>query len=352
MKNVFYVYNLNSIGGIESWLYYISKKYGNDYDINIFYSVADERQLDRLKKYAKVYYYFGQEIECENAFFCYDISIIDKVKAKNYIQFVHSNINEINKNIVWNMHPKIDRIISVSNEVKKGFKKKTGLDSEVIYNPIIIDDDRPMLKLISCTRLSPEKGRENMIKFARALKRENIPFIWDVFTDNDDEIKMEEFVYHKPTLEISKYIKNADYLFQGSNTEAFCYSVVESLMLNIPIIAMDIPIYHELNIKDGEHGFLISKNFKNLDVQKIYESKGKLKFNYSPPDSDFEKLLAKGKRKENKNYKVKATQTFKDVVERKRRVKGAEFFVTKERYEFLNYKKAVKLIKIGKEKNE
>ena len=27
MKNIFYFYNINEIGGIESWFYYLAKKY-------------------------------------------------------------------------------------------------------------------------------------------------------------------------------------------------------------------------------------------------------------------------------------------------------------------------------------
>ena len=37
MKNIFYFYNINSIGGVESMFYYLAKKYC-DKDIIILYT--------------------------------------------------------------------------------------------------------------------------------------------------------------------------------------------------------------------------------------------------------------------------------------------------------------------------
>ena len=52
-KNIFYFSYLNKIGGVESFFYYLVKKYKN-FDIVIFYDKADPEQLNRLKKYARV----------------------------------------------------------------------------------------------------------------------------------------------------------------------------------------------------------------------------------------------------------------------------------------------------------
>lgn len=54
-----------------------------------------------------------------------------------------------------------------------------------------------------------------------------------------------------------------------------------------------------------------------------------------------------------KNYVVKALIYFKDKEEKKQRLIEEEFETTKERYEFLQEKGAVKLVKIiGEEKTE
>ena len=49
-----------------------------------------------------------------------------------------------------------------------------------------------------------------------------------------------------------------------------------------------------------------------------------------------------------KDYKVKATRYFKDVVENKERNKGDEFECTLERYEFLKDNNAVELVECPK----
>ena len=46
--NAYYFRSINAIGGIESHLYYISKKY-QDLDITVFYVDGDKHQISRLK---------------------------------------------------------------------------------------------------------------------------------------------------------------------------------------------------------------------------------------------------------------------------------------------------------------
>ena len=53
-KNVLFIGNINSIGGIESMLYYLGKKYGSTHDITVFYRTGDAAQIDRLREYIRV----------------------------------------------------------------------------------------------------------------------------------------------------------------------------------------------------------------------------------------------------------------------------------------------------------
>lgn len=48
MKNVFYFENINSIGGVETFFYYLIKKYENK-DITILYQSGDINQLKELE---------------------------------------------------------------------------------------------------------------------------------------------------------------------------------------------------------------------------------------------------------------------------------------------------------------
>ena len=67
--NVFYVPHFNIIGGIETYIYELVKKYKR-YDITIVYSdpTSDKEQLKRIRKYARVIKLGEEEIQCEKLF--------------------------------------------------------------------------------------------------------------------------------------------------------------------------------------------------------------------------------------------------------------------------------------------
>ena len=51
--NVFYISHFNVIGGIETYIYELAKKY-HKYDITVVYSSGDSKQIARLRKYVRV----------------------------------------------------------------------------------------------------------------------------------------------------------------------------------------------------------------------------------------------------------------------------------------------------------
>lgn len=350
MKNVFYFSHINSIGGVESWLYYISQLYGDDFNIDIYYQTGDIKQIQRLREKVRVHKYYGQKIKCDKAFFCYNLDIIDNVEANEYCQFLHGDYKALN--VMPNRNNKITKYYAVSELVRNTFKEITGIDSEVIYNPIELDDKK-ILHLISATRLTKEKGRERIIKFANKLNESDIPFEWTIYTDDEKKINLPNIKYESPTLDIVDKIRRSDYLVQLSDSESYCYSVVESLMVGIPVIVTDMPIMKEIGVKDGINGFILDFDLNNLDVDKIYNAN--LKFGYKPPKSDFSNILVKGKSEEMKNYKVRAKIDFEDLEEKKQRTQTEEFLCTKERYEYLSGKNenrivAVELVEIKENK--
>ena len=58
-----------------------------------------------------------------------------------------------------------------------------------------------------------------MVKLGQILNNANIPFIWDVFTNDTVKINNPNIFYREPTLNISNYICNYDYLVQLSDNE-------------------------------------------------------------------------------------------------------------------------------------
>lgn len=307
MTNIFYFDNINEIGGVESFFYYLAKT-NKDKDITIYYNTANDKQLKRLKEYVRVKKYKGEIIECEKAYFNYNTKIIDNVKAKEYIMILHTNYSNKKPHI----HSKINRYIAVSKEVANTFYKHTGIKADVIYNPISIDKPKKVLKLISATRMAGEKGKNNYIKFIKALEKENIPYLWLIFTNDKEPIKNDNVIYMKPRLDITSYIKESDYLVQLSdeNCEGYSYTINESLSVGTPIISTKQQIYEEMGINE-EYGFIIDIN--NIPIKEIYDKK--FKFKYTPPISNWNEELGENEstylKEKEKRYLVKANNSCK-----------------------------------------
>ena len=74
----------------------------------------------------------------------------------------------------------------ISKLAKKSFEELTGIEAELIYNPVVIEKKNiPKLKdkiyLISATRLTSEKGGSRLNKLARILDNANIDYEWNIY---------------------------------------------------------------------------------------------------------------------------------------------------------------------------
>ncbi len=350
MKNIFYFTHINEIGGIETFFYYLSKKY-KDWDITIYYQSGDYKQLNRLKQYVRVKKYQGEKIKCDKAFFNFNLDIIDNIEAKEYIQIAHGDYKAMG--IAPNIHKKITKYLGVSKQVCKTFKEITGFDTDLVYNPIMIDKPKKVLNLISATRLTKEKGKNRIIKLANLLDEANIPYLWTIFTDDTNAIKNPNIIYMKPKLNIVDYIANADYLVQLSDNEGYCYSVVESLTVGTPVIVTDIPVLKEIGVEDNKNGFVLDFDLNNVPIDKIY--RGLPDFEYKPKEDNWGEYLEKGAStyREEKNMKVKVRcirENGYDDVELKRHINFEdEYIVDKLRADFLVENKAVEILEEIKE---
>lgn len=243
IKNMFYLFNFAPIGGTETFLYYLCKKYKLK-DIVVYYKTGDPYQIQRLKKYVKVVKWQGERVECEKAFISYRDDIIDYVDAKEYIGIMHADF--LTLGFPLHPHPKINRWIGVSQAICDSFTKQTGLPCELCYNPLETEEPKKILKLISTTRLTWEKGQKRIAKLASMIEQAGIPYIWLIFTDSpeQDRIKNPNIVYKAPIQDNSLlmgYVQEASYLVQLSNSEAYCYAVADSLKVRYSRLGNRLP---------------------------------------------------------------------------------------------------------------
>ena len=309
----------------------------------VYYKEAHPEQIKRLAKNVEVHKYKENEIiECDNFFCCYNPDIIDNVIANNYIHLIHCDYKQVSFRPI--MHPKFTKYIAVSKLAGESFKEITGVDYELIYNPVAIDipkvekynDDK--IYLISATRLTKEKGLKRMQKLASLLDKSGIDYEWIVFTNRHREAIGKNVVYKEPKLDIIDEIAKADFLVQLSDCEAFCYSVVESLMVNTPVICTDLPVFKELGVNKG-NSIICDLQMSNVDLNRV---KQPFKFKYEPPKSKWNKYLDNNSSYNPDDYaRVRVKRGYTDIVNNKRYPKSNDIIeneITKQRASYLEAK--------------
>lgn len=286
--NLFFFKQLNSIGGIETFFYNLAQKYGKDYDITIMYMDGDKEQVKRLSKYVRVKKWNGVDrVRCKRCFVTFHASILDYIDADEYVQVLHGDYKSLGA--VPQSHPKITKWVSVSEVVRNAYKDAVGEDSIVSYNPVVMPEVKRALRLVSATRLTPDKGWNRMVKFAKALDEAGVPYQWDIYTDTRKGIDNPNVTLHKPRYDVINFIAAADYFVQLSDSEGYCYSIVESLCAGTPVIATDFPVLHEIGVINGKNGWILPMDMENLPIADI--CKGVKKFKYTPLEDKWDELL-------------------------------------------------------------
>ena len=163
-KLILYHNNLLKFGGVDTFVYNFTKKMSKYYDILFLYSTADEENLKRIKKFVKT-----EKYSKDKKYIC-DICILASAwgqypetviaKSRRYIQMVHADyIRAKEVNFTYKKWHKTTEHIGVSEHVCKVFKQLYPNEKITrIYN--ILDETqetKPILKLISATRVSKEK---------------------------------------------------------------------------------------------------------------------------------------------------------------------------------------------------
>ena len=296
--NIYYFKVINSIGGIETFFYQLAQKY-KDKDLTIFYETCDQAQLKRLQKYVRCIKYTGQKIKCKRAFFNFNINIIDNVEAEEYILVLHGDYKDMIKKGQLTIeqcpnHHKINRIIGVSQQACEGYKNISHKECELCYNPYIKENTKPILKLISTTRLTKEKGFDRMKRLSKRLEEKQIPYLWLIFTDSNKVIYSDNVIMKEPTLNIIPYLQSADYLVQLSDNEGYCYSVVEALSHNIPVIVTPCPVFKEIGLNKNNS---ITMDFDCSNIDEVIDKmiNDTFNFTYTPKEDNWDELLGNNK---------------------------------------------------------
>lgn len=292
---VIYIKNAHDIGGVETWIYNFCMQMYKLYDIMVIYDDHfGTKQIERLAPFVMIHKNMGRQILCDTLLnMRITDAIPENINAKEIIQVCHTCQMKEN----YKIQKEYDKIVFVSKAAAESFESQVGKKYKVVPNMTYPKDEKKILKLVSATRLTYEKGEDRIYKMAAGLKENNIPFIWMIFADRPLKKKIDGIIEMPQTLELKSFIKDADYLVQLSDIEAFCYSIVEALELNTPVITTPIKVLSELGFKDGKNGYTIPFNLSKVDYNKIYNNIPKFVYKY---DNDkivkqWQKLLGDSK---------------------------------------------------------
>lgn len=224
-----------------------------------------------------------------------------------------------------------------------------------------------MIKLVTVSRISKEKGFGRMLKMEQMLTDMNIKFVWDCYGDTRTP-------YAKQIIERFKHVKfkgitetpgdiitQYDYLVQLSDTEGFAYSMYEAISKKTPVIATNFPAVHE-TIIDGENGYILDMELSNLTPGKINnppviksftEKSTEINWiNFITMANNRKKADQATKKKTEGNVLVEVTRNYFDLdLQVKKRV-GEKFMVSDERAKKLLSEGVARILTNGSEKKQ
>lgn len=345
--NVLYANDLHMIGGVETYLYEMVKKY-HKLDICVCYKTGDKNQIQRLKKLVPVYRVDeNTKIFCKVAIINYDTSIIDQIVEGDVYQTIHgdySNPHYQALGIAVHTDDRLKGYITITHYSEKSFEKLTGIKPMFSYNPLSIEEEseKPII-LLSALRLRPEKGTERMKLLINALNKYNVNYLWYIFADEQWDVDDSHLVFIKPRLDLGYFMEQADYLVQLSDTECCSYSINEMLFRNKPVIVTPLPYLEEIGVKDGKNAYIME--FDGSNVEDIAKKITKIpKFEFKKFNDNYDKFLVKSKSTyeyvPDKKYLVRANRQWMidSLIDSDLGYipkEGEEYIVTEERLEVL-----------------
>lgn len=243
-----YAKELDQINGRTSFVYNFCQQMKDYYDIAVIYESGDMSAVKKLRQIVDVRKLGTRAIKC-------DTLIVNSIHEDAPSVFAYDQkiqmCHACKTNKAWKI-PKSDRTVFVSQTAMDSWNE----NGQVIHNMISQDNNRPLM-LVSATRVSEEKGQYRIVEFGRLLKSRGVNFIWLLFTDLTIKGMTEGMIKMPPVADISGFIKSADYVVHLSDSEAYSYVILESLINQTPLIVTPLPMLDEIGFKDKKNGYIV-----------------------------------------------------------------------------------------------
>ena len=268
---VIYTNSIDEIGGVETFCYNFCKVMSQYYDIICLYDSINDNQLRKLLKVVRCVKNNPRvPMICDTIIVNRLLSDIPQnIEYKKSVQMVHC----IKQWQTWKIDQSKDVIVNVSQASKDSFGDEAK-DALVIHNLTLENTVSDSLFLVSAMRVGAEDKQFNddrCRKFAKLLKDSGIPFIWIYFGDKQMYDEPDGMIYGGVTNDIKSFMKRADYTVLLSGSEAFNYSLLESLEVQTPVIVTPLPQNKDMRIEDGVNGYIVPFEVEGFDVKKLLD---------------------------------------------------------------------------------
>lgn len=286
--------DIPNVGGTSTYVLELAKRY-KDRDIAIVYKTCQQDMINKLRPYCMAYKLSPEDrIKCKVMVINHDSTVCNQVLEGKIYMTLHADYsNPIYNGSHPNFNPRIDGYIAITKGIQKWLKETQDIDSRVIYNPLTVEDKKPII-LMSATRMSKQKGRDRTIALANALNNAGVRFKWFIFTPNTDDIDIDNVIYMKARTDLDEFMWMADYGVQLSDSEGLSYTINEFLYRNKPVITTPLPYLDEIGFKDGETGYVLDFDCSNADeVAKKITKIPKFKFEHL--NDSYDDIFVEGK---------------------------------------------------------
>lgn len=258
------------IGGLMTFIQEFCDRMYEYYDITVVTDKMDARRQQDLMSKVRVLVNKPEVIvSCDTLIV---LSFLDKLPENIIPKRVVRMCHACKTDPSWQIPKDYDELVYVSGTAMETHGDKESDNIHVIHN-MVSDRAEDVLMLVSATRLpADDKGdiETRMRKLAEMLNAADIKYIWLNFADGKLKDAPPNFYNMGITLDIQSYIRKADYVVQLSDSEAWSYTVLESLTLGTPLICTPFPSAFEQGVKDGVNAHVIPFNM-DFDVRKLLD---------------------------------------------------------------------------------
>lgn len=196
------------------------------------------------------------------------------------------------------VYEKYDKIICVSEGVKKAFGDRFGITENVIVKYNISNEktinkkaeesaddfcENRGINLITVSKLRPEKRHIMLLNVLKCLKNEGYTFFLHIVGDGSEYESVKQAIADNQLSDCVKlmgqksnpypYIKKSDLLVISSTAEGYPTVAVEAGVLGVPVISTECAGVNEV-LNDGKFGIIVENSEEGLysGLKEIFES--------------------------------------------------------------------------------